>query len=300
MNTTFANKADVDRAYEPTAAPPQPESRIRFEVNVDRIGILTFDRPDSAANIFDRQTLEELGEHLTAIELNPTLRGLVVGSAKKSIFIAGADLNAIADTDDAAKLSNLIKLGQDTFNRLAELPFPTVAAIHGACVGGGYEICLACDMRVATDDKGTKIGLPETQLGILPAWGGSTRLPRLIGLPGALDMIIAGKTVTAQKAHRIGMVDGVVPHEKLMETAHQWIMGGKYPPRGNRRPAHGKMTLFNNSLAGGLIERRVRPDLMRKTRGHYPATTKALEVLVNGLKTTEARAMELEHNAIME
>lgn len=300
MNTTLTNKQDVEPAYEPPAAPALADPRIRFEMTDDRIGVLTFDRPDSAANIFDRATLEELGGHLTAIEDNPTLRGLIVASAKKSIFIAGADLNSLADTDDAGKLSSLIKLGQETFNRLAALPIPTVAAIHGACVGGGYEICLACDMRVATDDKATKIGLPETQLGILPAWGGSTRLPRLIGLPNALDIIIAGKTVAARKAHKIGMIDGVVPRERLVATAHGWILVGKCPPLGHHRPSNGKKTLFNNSLAGGLIERRVRPDLKRKTRGHYPATTKALEVVVNGLKTTAERSLELEHNAIME
>lgn len=298
MNTTFANKQDV--AFDPPAVPERPISHLRFEVNDDRIGVLTFDRADSAANIFDRETLEELGRYLSEIEVNPTLRGLVVTSAKKSIFIAGADLHSIAETDDAAKLSNLIKLGQDTFNRLADLPIPTVAAIHGACVGGGYEICLACDMRVATGDKCTKIGLPETQLGILPAWGGSTRLPRLIGLPNALDIIIAGKTVVPQKAHKVGMIDGVVSHEKLLETAHRWIMEGRYPPRGNRRPSKGKKKMVNNAIVGSLIERRVRPDLMRKTRGHYPATTKALEVVINGLKTTEERSMELEHNAILE
>jgi 3-hydroxyacyl-CoA dehydrogenase / enoyl-CoA hydratase / 3-hydroxybutyryl-CoA epimerase len=301
MSTVIEKNSDEPAAANATnKLKLDPAPLIRREVTDDQICILTFDRPDSAANIFDRDTLLELDVHLAAIEQDRNLRGVVVTSAKDNIFIAGADLNSLAKTDDAAHLSNLIRLGQDTFNRLANLPIPTVAAIHGACVGGGYEICLACDMRVATPDKATKIGLPETQLGILPAWGGSTRLPRLIGLPAALDIILAGKTVVAPKAAKLSMIDGVVPHEILQETAEQWIVSGKKLPRGKRRLAPTKMGLFNSGLIAGIIERRVRPDIEKRTRGHYPAITKALEVVVNGLGVSEANSMEMEHNAIME
>src|SRR5439155_14252568 len=118
----------------------------------------------------------------------------------------------------------IIELGQRVMNRLATLPIPTVAAIHGAAVGGGYEICLACDYRVASSDRATKIGLPEIQLGLLPAWGGSTRLPRLVGLPTALDIILAGKTLAPQQALRRGMVDDLVPRECLVEVACRRIL----------------------------------------------------------------------------
>ena len=196
-------------AGEPPRSAMTPETAslyVHRRVTDDQICVLTFDRPDSSANVFDRATIEELNDHLDFISGSPKLRGVVLTSAKPSIFIAGADLHALAGAS-AGDLASLIELGQTVFNRLAALSVPTVAAIHGACVGGGYEVCLACDARIASPDRATKIGLPETQLGILPAWGGSTRLPRLIGLPRALDIILGGKTLAAKQALKHGMVD---------------------------------------------------------------------------------------------
>ncbi len=154
---------------------------IRREIGDDGICLLTFDRPESGANIFDAPTMQNLSEHLDAIENDPSLRGVIVTSAKKSIFIAGADLKTLLKQAQTGELRGFISEGQKVFNRLAALKVPTVAAIHGACAGGGYEITLACDYRVASIDPVTKIGLPETTLGLVPAWGGATRLPRLVG-----------------------------------------------------------------------------------------------------------------------
>ena len=168
----------------------------------------------------------------------------------------------------------MIERGQAVMNRVAALAIPTVAAIHGAAVGGGYEICLACDYRIASPDHATKIGLPETQIGLLPAWGGSTRLPRLIGLPGALDIILAGKTVAAKQALKLGMVDDLSPVECLIESAVRLIRRGK-----PQRPGH---WLTNNPLVAAVIARRARQQVLQKTRGHYPAVAKALEVVVRG------------------
>src|SRR5437867_9610213 len=191
---------------------------IQRSVTEDHICVLAFDRPDSAANIFDKAALVELNQHLDFIAANPQFKGLVITSAKKSIFIAGADLHALSTATEQG-LREIIELGQVTFNRIADLNVPTVAAIHGAAVGGGYEICLACDYRIASSDKSTKLGLPETQLGILPAWGGATRLPRLIGLPKALDIILGGKTVAAKLALKVGLVDELIPREYLVDEA---------------------------------------------------------------------------------
>ena len=188
------------------------------EVTTDAVAVLTFDRPDSAANIFDRATLEELNAHLEVLERDASLRGVVLTSAKPAIFIAGADLHSLS-TAPMNALREMVEFGQRVFSRLAALSVPTAAAIHGASLGGGFEVCLACDFRLATPDKATKLGLPEVQLGILPAWGGSTRLPRLIGLPKALDLILAGKTVVAKQALKLGLVDDLVPREKLLATA---------------------------------------------------------------------------------
>ncbi|PYJ50037.1 MAG: hypothetical protein DME87_07510, partial [Verrucomicrobia bacterium] len=175
-------------------------SMIRREIGDDHICLLTFDRPDSSANIFDAATLNKLNEHLDFVENERSLRGVVIASAKKSIFIAGADLKTLLEQAQAGGMRAFIEEGQRTLNRLAELRIPTVAAIHGACAGGGYEITLACDYRVASNDPSTRIGLPETTLGLIPAWGGCTRLPRLIGADKAAEVILKGKLYSAQEA----------------------------------------------------------------------------------------------------
>src|SRR5438477_191956 len=153
---------------------------IRRETSDDQICVLTFDRPDSGANIFDAATLDDLNEQLDAVEKDASLRGLILASAKKSIFVAGADLKTLVQGAKTGEMREFIERGQQVFNRLANLGIPTVAAIHGASAGGGYEVALACDYRVASDAPATRIGLPETTLGLIPAWGGCTRLPRLI------------------------------------------------------------------------------------------------------------------------
>lgn len=299
--TTTENLAEMKTPPRNTPASANESARpaaIRRDITDDQICILTFDRPDSAANIFDRATLEELAQHLDAIAQNNALRGVVLISAKKSIFIAGADLHSMSQFTDPADLDQLIRLGQRTFDKLETLSIPTIAAIHGACVGGGYEICLACDYRVASSDRATKIGLPETQLGILPAWGGSTRLPRLIGLPKALDIILGGKTVAAKQALKFGMVDEVVHKEYLLDYAR-----GLLTRRGNRlmRRRKGLVTrLLNTRLAARLIARRVRPQLHRKTRGLYPALPKALDIVTDGLNRSVADSLDLERKAILD
>src|SRR5262249_55556956 len=141
---------------------------ISRSLTTDGIAVLTFDRPDSSANVFDRATLEELEAHVAALEIDPAVRGVILASAKGKIFIAGADLNAFTSDTDAAALAEMVDRGHRVFTRLSRLPIPSVAAIHGVCLGGGLEVSLACDWRVASLDKATKLGLPETQLGILP------------------------------------------------------------------------------------------------------------------------------------
>src|SRR6266581_915556 len=156
-------------------------SIIRREIGDDRICVLTFDRPESGANIFDAATLDELNEHLGFVENDASLRGVIIASAQKLIFIAGA----------------------------------------------GYEATLACDYRVASDDPATRIGLPETTLGLIPAWGGCTRLPRLIGAEKAAEVILKGKLYYAQEALKLGLVDEIAPRDQLIERARQKLRDGK-------------------------------------------------------------------------
>src|SRR5258708_14303338 len=142
-------------------------------------------------------------------------------SAKKSIFIAGADLKTLVHQAQTGEMGGFIAEGQRIFNRLAALKIPTCAAIHGACAGGGYETTLACDWRVASDDPATRIGLPETTLGLVPAWGGCTRLPRLIGAKRAAEVILKGKLHSALEALKLGLVDEIAPRDQLVDLARK-------------------------------------------------------------------------------
>jgi len=202
---------------------------IQREIGDDRVCLLTFDRPESGANIFDAATMSELSEHVDAIERDNSVRGLIITSAKRSIFIAGADLKTLLKQAQTGELRDFIAKGQRVFNRIAGLKIPSVAAVHGACAGGGYEITLACDWRVASDDPATRIGLPETTLGLIPAWGGSTRLPRLIGEDNAAEVILKGKLYSASEALKIGLVDEVASREQLLDAARRLIGKGKRP-----------------------------------------------------------------------
>src|SRR4051794_10063059 len=239
---------------------------IRREVIEDGICVLTFDRPESGANIFDAATMEELKTHVAEIEADTSLQGLIITSAKKSIFIAGADLKTLLRQAQSGELRAFIKEGQQVFNRIAALRIPTCAIIHGACAGGGYEVTLACDYRIASDDPATRIGLPETTLGLIPAWGGATRLPRLIGADKAADVILKGKLYTAAEALGIGLVDAVVPREQLLEAAREMASGKRWldpPPAGEELPAPRAsgnaaparaMQLINSTLRGSVGE----------------------------------------------
>jgi 3-hydroxyacyl-CoA dehydrogenase/enoyl-CoA hydratase/3-hydroxybutyryl-CoA epimerase len=200
---------------------------VRRETRQDHICVLTFDRPDSGANIFDAATLDELNEHLDAVENDASLHGLIIASAKKSIFVAGADLKTLLQAAKTGEMRGFIERGQQVFNRLSDLKIPTVAAIHGASAGGGYEVALTCDYRVASDDPATRIGLPETSLGLLPAWGGCTRLPRLIGAEKAAEVILKGKLYSAQEALKLGLVDEIAPRAQLLDRAREKLHAGK-------------------------------------------------------------------------
>jgi 3-hydroxyacyl-CoA dehydrogenase / enoyl-CoA hydratase / 3-hydroxybutyryl-CoA epimerase len=207
---------------------------IRREIGDDGICILTFDRPESGANIFDAVTMQNLREHVDAIEKDSSIKGVIVTSGKKSIFIAGADLKTLLKQAQTGQMRGFISEGQKVFNRITALKVPTVAAIHGACAGGGYEITLACDYRVASDDPATKIGLPETTLGLVPAWGGATRLPRLIGADAAAEVILKGKLYGAAEALKLGLVDEVVPRDQLLATARKKLAEGKRKTTANQ------------------------------------------------------------------
>src|SRR5437870_6107274 len=216
---------------------------IRRETGDDYICVLTLDRPNFGANIFDDATLEELNEHLDAIQKDASLHGLIIASAKKSIFVAGADLKTLLQGAKTGEMRGFIERGQQVFSRLVDLGIPTVAAIHGASAGGGYEVALACDYRVASDDPATRIGLPETSLGLLPAWGGCTRLPRVIGAEKAADVILKGKLYSAQEALKLGLVDEISPRDQLLDRAREKLRAGKREVEGRARASSASQEL---------------------------------------------------------
>ena len=252
---------------------------IRREVRTDGICVLTFDRRDSAANIFDTRTFEELNAHLDFLEketVHGPVQGVIFISAKGKIFIAGADLHGFTSgpmTDE--RLGGIIDGGHRAFARIARLPVPTVAAIQGVCVGGGLELTLACDWRVACNDSATKLGLPEVQIGILPAWGGSVRLPRLVGLPKALEIILTGKQLAGVPAKKAGLVDEIAYPEGMLSTAERLIKRGKRP--------EASVPLANYPGARQTVAAIARRNTLAKTRGNYPAATRAIEVATAAL-----------------
>ena len=197
----------------------------RLAVEPDGLAILTFDCPGEKANKYSTPVMTELEAVLDGLAKRSDVKALLLVSGKPDIFIAGADVNEIAKASDPAAIANGVRRGQEIFGKLANLPFPTVAAIEGACVGGGCETILAMDWRLASDSKKTQIGLPEIKLGILPAWGGTTRLPRVVGLTAALDVILAGKVIDSKRAQRMGLVDQLVPAPILLDAAKKFARG---------------------------------------------------------------------------
>jgi 3-hydroxyacyl-CoA dehydrogenase / enoyl-CoA hydratase / 3-hydroxybutyryl-CoA epimerase len=255
---------------------------IRRETSDDHVCVLTFDRPDSGANIFDAATLDELNEHLDAVEKDPSLRGLIISSAKKSIFVAGADLKTLLQAAKTDEMREFIEPGQQVFNRLADLKIPTVAAIHGASAGGGCEVALACDYRVASDDPATRIGLPETSLGLLPAWGGCTRLPRLIGAAKAAEVILKGKLYSAQEALKLGLVDEIAPRDQLLDRAREKLRAGKRKMEGGAPSTPGSQELAPPKQSGN------------------PALERAYEIVNRTLSISPDESSRLELDGIVE
>jgi 3-hydroxyacyl-CoA dehydrogenase/enoyl-CoA hydratase/3-hydroxybutyryl-CoA epimerase len=252
---------------------------IQREIGDDHVCVLTFDRPESGVNIFDAATLNELNEHVDLIESGTSLRGLIIASAKKSIFIAGADLKTLLQQAQTGELRDFIARGQRIFNRIAALKIPTVAAIHGACAGGGYEITLACDYRIASDDPATRIGLPETTLGLVPAWGGCTRLPRLIGPERAAEVILKGKLFSAPEALKLGLVEEIVPRDQLVGLARRKLREGKRKPS----PAA-----------------KIGKEILAPRESGNAAPARALEIVKKGLATSVDESLLLELNAIVD
>ncbi|MHB8623160.1 MAG: 3-hydroxyacyl-CoA dehydrogenase NAD-binding domain-containing protein [Sulfuricaulis sp.] len=235
--------------------------------------VLTLDVADHSANILSHEVLQEFDQQLSEIEHQP-LVGLIIRSGKPGGFIAGADVREFEKITSAADATELARLGQQVLLRLAGLTFPSVAVIHGFCLGGGLELALACTYRIACEDAGTRLGLPEVRLGIHPGFAGSVRLPPLVGDLAALDMMLTGRAVSARAARRLGLVDEIVPERHLRHAAEAFL---------RRHPARKKAAWYRR-LPGWkplrpLIVRGLTPRVRRKAHpDHYPAPWRILEL----------------------
>jgi 3-hydroxyacyl-CoA dehydrogenase/enoyl-CoA hydratase/3-hydroxybutyryl-CoA epimerase len=244
------------------------------------IGVINFDQFQEKANKLSTPNMLRLFELCLAIEEDKSIEAVVIISRKPTIFIAGADISEIQRmAKGEATTETLMKL-QAVFTYLENLPVPTVAAIHGACMGGGTELSLACDYRMASDAPETKIALPEVLLGVLPGWGGTQRMPRLVGLEKALDLILTGKSLDGKRAKKIGLVDKVVPVEFMEEKAIAWAQELAKLKKKRSYETHVKDRLLE-SVPGGkwVIFDQAKKQVMKETRGNYPAPLKIIEVL---------------------
>lgn len=265
-----------------------------FKPVTDDDGIiwLHFDKADNATNTLTVDILQELDGLLQKIAAQCP-RGLVILSDKSNGFIAGADIKAlISSVRTEQQALDLLKLGQSVFNRLAAFSVPTVALIHGFCLGGGTELALACRYRVARDDPGTRLGLPEVRLGIHPGWGGSARLPRLIGSLKAMDLILSGRTIDGRRARRFGLVDQTVPERHLKNAARKLIL---------EKPSPYRMG-FIDRLSNSFLARQALAVIFRQqvakraSKLHYPAPYAMIETWrkytgdFDQMQTEEARS----------
>ncbi len=278
-----------------------------FEVKLDEgVAVILFDTPGEPVNTLSPEVGEEFDRLLTALGKDEAVRALVLASGKKDSFIAGAKIEMLQALKGASEGEALSRAGQAGFDRLERYPKPAVAAIHGACLGGGLEWALACHGRIASDDPRTQLGLPETQLGIIPGAGGTQRLPRLIGVAQALDLVLSGRPVKARKALQLGLVDEVVPAPLLLQIAKKRaldIASGKVhrrvpgAPRAARRrgfAAIQQAALEENFIGREILFRTARKKLLEKTRGRYPAPERALEAIRWGCEKGFEQGLEKE------
>lgn len=274
----------------------------RIEREIGNVAVVIFDRPDLEVNTLGEKPLRELNDLLDGFATDSALAGVVFASGKRD-FIVGADINEISGMTSAEQAAHGARQMQTILQKIADLKVPTVAAIQGQCLGGGMELSLACTWRVASNDPKTKMGLPEIQLGLIPGAGGTQRLPRLVGIQSALDLILTGKRLTGKKAEKIGLVDLCVPEQQLRAQA---IRMATLKRTGNRRISDisaGKLAsdlpkwaTEGNPIGRKLIQKKAREMVEEKTKGFYPASFKALEAVFDGFELSLAKGLELEAN----
>ena len=260
------------------------------------VALLTLDMPDKSANVLSSSVLQELDDHLDALSAQDGAKGVIIASAKPGIFVAGADLREFAATldVDAKETAAMCDRGQSLFRRLSKLPFVTIAAIDGICVGGGAELSLWCDRRVLTTNARTGFGFPEVKLGLFPGWGGTVRLPRIVGLSNAVEMITSGENVDGSEAHVMGLASDLVASEQLLDAALAMVEreAESEAYRRDREDWADPLTMSPDEL--GFLAASASAMILGQSKGQYPAPMAALEVLLEGSAESIDDAMKRE------
>lgn len=258
----------------------------KLDINDKGIAYLTMDAPDEKVNILSLHVLKQLDAIIDGLKTNASIKALVIKSGKPDSFIAGANLHEFeTGFKDPAFASQALETGHHAYNNLASLPFPTIAYINGICVGGGLELALACTYRVVTDQPKTSLGLPETTIGIFPGWGGSQRLPRLVGMMEGVQMITSGRPVNGHKAVKIKLADAIIAHEFADVDLNKFVNLILTPAGKKQIEEKRKLTGFKhwllegNSLGRSYFFKKAREEILNKTKGHYPAPLVALKVI---------------------
>lgn len=251
----------------------------------DGVAELRYDQPGSPVNTLNTRVAPVFAQCFDIVERDASIVGAVLVSGKTDTWIAGADIEELTHITSAEQGEALSRGGQQLLDRLEALAKPVVAAMHGAALGGGLEVALACRYRVATEHAKTVLALPEVQLGLIPGAGGTQRLPRTVGLQAALDMILTGRNIRAKKAWQMGLVHELVHPAILRDVAMRRVRElarGETPPVRVRTPPAGTWLLEDNPLGRSLVFRKARASVLEKTRGHYPAPLAAIDVIQLG------------------
>jgi 3-hydroxyacyl-CoA dehydrogenase/enoyl-CoA hydratase/3-hydroxybutyryl-CoA epimerase len=273
------------------------ESNVRTTLDADGVMTLWLDRAHRSVNTMSPEMMAELAAVLAGVAESPAQRrpaGVICASAKPLSFFAGADIYELRKMS-AQQVDEYLACGQRLCQSIADLKMPTVAAINGDCLGGGFELALACTYRVCCDSGRIAIGLPELKLGLIPGWGGTVRLPPLVGLRVALPMILNSKTLPPRKALELGVIDEVVPRDSLVETAKRLLLT-RPPPH---RPAQNERELMADASARGRFIDSARNQINAQTFGQYPAVNKAAEVIDAGLSNGGAAGLDAERRGLV-
>ena len=269
-----------------------------IDVGSDGIAVITFDDPSKKVNTLSSKLFGFMEETLARLQKEKTLKAVVLISGKPDGFIAGADIDELQGITKREEFLDMLHRAHKLMLAFEALPVPTVAAIHGAALGGGLELALCCRYRIATDHKSTKLGLPEIMLGLIPGAGGTQRLPRLVGLATALDMILASKQLDAKRARKVGLVDEVVHPAELGNRARAAAKELAAGTLNIERPGRGfGALLLERTPARAIAFSKAREQVLKKTGGHYPAPKAAIEVMEKTAKMHLEDGLEVEAKA---